>query len=101
MQGEIVAPFCAALTIALGVSVGQIRNAPGAVQHEALLALPGRAAEPVAVRVGEERYLACRYHSQFADVLIVGPFRAPDDPPGFARRPPPSSRSRVYPTSAK
>jgi PAS domain S-box-containing protein len=81
MQGEIVAPVCAALTIALGVSVGQIRDAPGAVQHEALLALPGRAAEPVAVRVGEERYLACRYHSQFADVLIVGPFRAPDDPP--------------------
>lgn len=80
MQDEVAAPICAALTIALGVPVGEIRDVAGEVQHEALLALPGRAGEPVAFQVGERRFLACRYHSLGSAIIVVGPFRVPDDP---------------------
>jgi PAS domain S-box-containing protein len=80
MQAEVVQPICSALTIALGMPVREIRGVPRDVQHEALLALPGRIGEPIVFRAGACRYLACRYHSQLAAVLIAGPFREPGDP---------------------
>ena len=39
------------------------------------LKLPGRIGESIVFRVGACHYLACRYHSQLAAVLIAGPFR--------------------------
>jgi hypothetical protein len=55
-----------------------MRELEPAVQQEALIALPGWIAVPIAFSAGSQRYLACRYHQQRQAVLSLGPYRHED-----------------------
>jgi len=84
MPANVISATLKALSVALSLPIVEIRDVPTAVQHEVLLALPGRTGEPVALQVDGQRYLACRYHSTLTAILLAGPFRTQDDPPSEA-----------------
>lgn len=84
MPRQALNPVLEALSTAIGASITPLEETPPAVRRAALAAIGAEEGGVGAFAVGDERYLASRYHHHRTAILVLGPYRREDDPPGLA-----------------
>jgi PAS domain S-box-containing protein len=80
MPLDVVAPLLQALTVATGVPLQPLAGVPPHVRRAALLALARPETEIDEFLENGARYLVHRYHRRRDAVVVLGPFRRPEDP---------------------
>lgn len=82
MPREILQPLIGALATTIGAPITTLLEAPPTVRRAALQFVDGADDDVVAFETDGGRFLARRYHRHRTAVLVLGPYRRPDDPPG-------------------
>ncbi len=84
MPEDPIHPILDILTTATGVPARTLEELPAPIRH---IALQGRRVDSAGGRTFEvagDRYLECRYHQRSRAILVLGPYRRPEDPIGDA-----------------
>lgn len=79
MPLSVIKPVTEALSKAIGVPVSLFASAPAAVRREMMAATGQQGIGTVQAQVNYHRYLATRYDSAREAVVVLGPYRRPDD----------------------
>lgn len=80
MPLSVIKPVTEALSKAIGVPVSLIASAPSPVRRAMMAATEEHGVGTVPVLINQHRYLACRYDTARESVVVLGPYRKPDDP---------------------
>lgn len=80
MPLSVIKPVTEALSKAIGAPVSLIASAPAVVRREMMAATTQHGIGTVEAHVNHHRYLATRYDSNRESVVVLGPYRRPDDP---------------------
>lgn len=81
MPLSVIKPMTEALSKAIGIPVSLIASAPAAVRREMMAATVHHGLGTVETQVNRHRYLALRYDNSRESVVVLGPYRRPNDPP--------------------
>lgn len=80
MPLSVIKPVTEALSKAIGVPVSLIASVPAAVRREMMAATSQRGIGTAEALVNHHRYLATRYDTGRESVVVLGPYRRPEDP---------------------
>lgn len=80
MPEDPIHPILDILSTATGLPARTLEELPASIRH---IALQGRRVDSAGGRTFEvagDRYLECRYHQRSRAILVLGPYRHPEDP---------------------